>query len=102
MSKDLTSDELKTLIPHDSQVYYCRSSRGICVVQTPDADVLAILSGDNVSAVSRRARLIACLPLLLDACDADTLESIAIIVSEEPDEGDPRVAWPPPEWSRPT
>lgn len=101
MSKELTNDELKTLIPHGSQVYYCNTSRGICVVQTQAAEVLAILSDDDVAAVARRARLIACLPLLLDACDDDTLSSIATIVAEEPAEGDPRLAWPPPDWSSP-
>lgn len=98
MSKDLTNDELIALIPHDSKVYYCRSSRGICVVQTADADVLAILSGDNVSAVARRARLIACVPMLLAGCDDDTLREVMDIVSQEPTEDDPRLAWPPAEW----
>jgi hypothetical protein len=98
MSKDLTNDDLKALIPHDSRVYYCKSSRGICVVQTAEADVLAILSGGNVSAVARRARLIACIPMLLAGCDDDTLRDVLDIVSQEPSEDDPRRAWPPVEW----
>lgn len=98
MSRALTDDELKALIPHDSRVYYCRSSRGICVVQTADADVLAILSGDNVSAVARRARLIACVPILLAGCDDGTLQEVLDIVAQEPTEDDPRLAWPPAEW----
>jgi hypothetical protein len=102
MTKTLTNAELRALIPAGSAVYYCRASRGICVLQTSDASqVLAILNGDETATVARRARLIACIPLLLDAVDEDLLRSIGTIVGLEPDEDDPRSAWPPPDWISP-
>jgi hypothetical protein len=102
MSKSITKEELKALIPHDSRVYYCRTSRGICVVQTADADVLAILSGDETAAVARRARLIASMPLLLDAVGEEVLAQVAERVAWEPAEGDRYGVWPPPEWRTPS
>lgn len=90
------------LIPMGSEVYYCKSSRGICVVQTSDAsEVIAILSGAEAVAIARRARLIACIPLLLGAIDTTLLDKIAGLVGREPAEDELRLTWPPPDWKKP-
>lgn len=95
-----TKDELLALIPHGSSVYYCNTERRICVVQTPAGDVLAILNGSEGVAVARRARLISCVPILIDAVSDEVLERVGLLVDQEPTEGDPRRAWPPTGWGR--
>lgn len=103
MAKTLTNSELRALIPAGSEVYYCRTSRGICVVQTSDAsEVIAILSGSEAVATARRARLIACIPLLLDAIDKELLDKVVALVGREPAEDELRLTWPPPEWKKPS
>lgn len=94
----LTKDELLALIPPGSSVYYCNTARRICVVQTPESEVLAILNGSEGVAVAQRARLIACIPLLLDAVAPGVIDRVGQLVQQEPAEGDPRRAWPPTQW----
>lgn len=98
MGRQLDFDELLQLIPLGSTVHYALPDKSICVIHDPEGNVLAILSNRSTSSAAHRARLIACMPLLLAACTGPAIELIQSRVSTEPESAEPKLgSYPHPE-----
>jgi len=82
---------LFALIPPGSTVGYPTADGSICVVHDPRGGVLALLSDRSSGPAARRARLIACIPQLIEGCGDDRLNEILTCV--ESASSDRGVVW---------